>query len=196
MTADMTAAIEAVLQALTAEVKAVRLFQEHSARGPMAPEDDVRDPRIFFVPKTWKGSLAFKGLVMSQCSPEFLDVYSSALRYLALIQKDEEQRYNGKLKWRFTAADAARANRWAWRLRLGWQWADKPVPKPFSQPTANPFATPTRTSSVEGQEDVAFSLARDIRHENAFDEDAPLQPATKETTNGDFDDERDEWQLR
>ncbi|HWL89085.1 MAG TPA: hypothetical protein VNO21_24955 [Polyangiaceae bacterium] len=124
------------LRAIRHEVGITRVLAEASLGDAIAPEDDMEDPIVRFNPNSWKGD-SYKLEPFSKCSPEFLEHLARALSTMALRNKEMGKRYNGKPTWPFTLQTAARARRWALRMRLGWtptRAPDKPAGNPFRRP--------------------------------------------------------------
>jgi len=110
----------AELTALREQVRDLHVFSEAMSRGLIAPESDTSDINVRFIPSRWKGAMTMRGQPMSHCPPEFLDEYCAALKFISQKEREERKLYNGKPVWQRTAADAARAARWAYRLRTGY----------------------------------------------------------------------------
>lgn len=159
------------VRTLRREVRHVAIFQEIVARGQVGPEDDDRDPKVRFDPKQWRGK-SCKGSLMSACTPEFLLTYARAMSSIAAEERITKREYNGKLSWIYTSLDAARARRWAYRLRTGWVPAVQP-----QKTTSKPFATenepkPFAHDDRGDEEDTSFGFGANAtaEHEPA-DED-------------------------
>lgn len=128
----MTATLDTVaslLEALISEVKLSRLVWEAHQCGVVAPPNDTEDPKVMFVPKSWRGQ-DFKGATYSECSPEFLDQLASALTNIASNEKAERKLYKNRPAYVYSLQKAGRARRWALRMRMGWT----PPPKAAATP--------------------------------------------------------------
>lgn len=76
------------------------------------------DPKVTMNPRDWTGE-SCKGLLMSECPPDFLDLYASALDYFAQKAEETGETYNNKPTAPRKRQDAARARGWAKRIREG-----------------------------------------------------------------------------
>lgn len=77
------------------------------------------DPKIRVNPRDWTGD-SMKGRTMSECSPEFLDIYAKALDYFAQRAEANNETYNGQPTAPRDREHAAKARAWAKRKRDGW----------------------------------------------------------------------------
>ncbi len=122
-----------VLRSIDASLKQlVQIAQKrHQPAAPIngstiAPDSDLDgkygDEDVKFIPRDWSGHREHKGMKMSACSPEFLDVLAASYDYFA--QKNTLEgatATNGKPKADYDRRSAARARGWATRLRSGWK---------------------------------------------------------------------------
>jgi len=77
------------------------------------------DEQVKFSPRDWTGA-DIKGLPMSNCPPEALDLLANAFDFFA--KKNEGKMTDkGKPKSDFDKRSASRARGWAIRLRAGWK---------------------------------------------------------------------------
>lgn len=158
----MTPAEELLVQVLE-EVRATRLLIEARAEGPLATDADVDDqygdPAVKFDPKGWRGA-AHKGLKMSACAPQFLDAYARTLDVMARKDDEKKRLYKGRPASRYSRIDAARARRWAYRIRCGYvsparaeaekAAAEAPAekPNPFAKPAPPPVEPPANAGDA------------------------------------------------
>lgn len=83
------------------------------------------DPEVKKNPKRWLGPTCV-GKKLSQCPPEFLDVFANAKEYQAEMETKDAGAAEGeakatKLKYAsYSKLDAKRARAWARRIRGGW----------------------------------------------------------------------------
>jgi len=135
-----------VMQALLAEIRALRLLTEARGAGPLVPDHEADErvggnPVVRFDPKSWSGP-SFKGKKYADAPPEYLDLLASALTQMAAKAAAAGEMYKGKPSAPYRYKDAARARRWAYRKRTGWVAPEKPAngfgsgaaaeePKPF-----------------------------------------------------------------
>lgn len=113
---DLLRSIDASLKALLAQTRA-------SQPKPVASDRDLDgkygDPQVKFNPRDWTGD-SCKGLRMSQCPADFLDMLASTFDYFAQqAEKNNERTNNNKPVADYKRADAARARGWAQRNRNG-----------------------------------------------------------------------------
>jgi hypothetical protein len=79
------------------------------------------DPEVRFTPRDWTGEPT-KGLRMSQCDPDALDLLAEAYDYFAAkADEDGETTTSGKPTAPYKRKDAARARGWSARIRGGWR---------------------------------------------------------------------------
>jgi hypothetical protein len=76
------------------------------------------DPEVKFNPRDWTGE-PIKGLHMSACPAEALDMLAETFDYFAQKAEETNEVYNGKLVAPYKRIDAARARGWAARIRAG-----------------------------------------------------------------------------
>lgn len=111
-----------LLEAILAEVKFIASIARKHAPPEIASDKDLDskygDPEIRFDPKDWTGD-SCKGLRMSECPAEFLDMIAETFDYFARKAEDEHEHYNGKPTAPLKRKDAARARGWARRVRAG-----------------------------------------------------------------------------
>lgn len=111
-----------LLEAILAEVKFIASVARKQAPPEIASDKDLDskygDPEIRFDPKDWTGD-SCKGLRMSECPAEFLDMIAETFDYFARKAEDENEHYNGKPTAPLKRKDAARARGWARRVRAG-----------------------------------------------------------------------------
>lgn len=171
---------EELLVQVLEEVRATRLLIEARAEGPLATDADVDDqygdPAVKFDPKGWRGP-AHKGLKMSACAPEFLDAYARTLDVMAKKDDEKKRLYKGRPASRYSRIDAARARRWAYRIRCGYvstarseaekAAAEAPAakPNPFAKPAPAPVEPPPNAGDAwlppEPPESYASESERD-----------------------------------
>jgi hypothetical protein len=85
------------------------------------------DPVLTNVPRDWTGG-NFKGLPLSSCPPELLDLAVEQYEYWAdKAEANKELTSSGKPRAFYNRADAARARGWARRLRAGWVRPTRPA---------------------------------------------------------------------
>lgn len=183
--ADLTVIADALSKLLAQsaeqarELRALRLLIEARAEGPLASDSDVDgergDPKVRFDPKGWRGE-SCRGRKMSACPPAFLDELARALTSMAANEDAEKKMWRGKPESIQTRRDAARARRWAYRLRTGWTAPSVPA-------TANGAGSgPTSAAEAFTKANV-FDAAPgldpfDRAHGDAWEptDDAPEQP--------------------
>jgi len=74
---------------------------------------------VKFDPRDWRGD-SCKGLRLSQCPADFLDMLAGTLDYLAeKAERTNEQTTGGKAVAPYKRKDAARCRGWAARVRAG-----------------------------------------------------------------------------
>lgn len=79
------------------------------------------DPVVKFNPRDWSGD-SCKGLPMSQCPAEFLEMLAGTFDYFAKKAEETGETTNaGKPVAPYKRKDAARARGWALRIRNGWK---------------------------------------------------------------------------
>jgi hypothetical protein len=128
----------ALLRSIDASLKAL-VASQPAGNGPQIADDrdldsQYGDPTVKFNPRDWHGD-SCKGLAMSQCPPEFLDLIAQTFDYFAKkADESGETTTTGKLVAPYKRKDAARARGWALRLRNGW----KPDALP-TQPVSSGF---------------------------------------------------------
>jgi hypothetical protein len=93
------------------------------------------DEKVRFDPRDWKGTPQ-KGLTMSRCLPEFLELYAETMTYFASKQTDAK-------KAGFDKKTAARALGWARRIRGGWRPPPAAPAPSFGGGTGGGFGTPS-----------------------------------------------------
>lgn len=94
-----------------------------SSVGTVASDKDLDgqygNPVVRFDPRDWVGP-SFKGCHMSECPPDYLDLYANAKDYFGQKAEDEgKTTAKGKPVASYERADAARARGWAKRIREG-----------------------------------------------------------------------------
>ena len=116
--------IDASLRELVSISKARRAAPSAGAAGPsVAPDSDLDsqwgNEKVKADPRDWTGP-SFKGRLMNECPPDFLDQYAGLMDFFAEkntgIKTDK-----GADKSAFDRRSAARARGWAARLRSGWK---------------------------------------------------------------------------
>lgn len=132
----------ALLRSIDATLKALLVFFQNGAAavGPnVASDHDLDgkfgDEEVRFNPRDWTGEPRLKGLRMSQCPAEALDMLADA--YASFARKNEKAGAvtdQGKPKAEFDRRSEARARGWAARVRAG------KVPAPSCDPGAEPSA--------------------------------------------------------
>lgn len=114
-----------LLRSIDASLKAL-LRQQGGAPGADVADDrdldsQYGDPAVKFNPRDWHGD-SCKGLTMSQCPTEFLDLLAGTFDYFAKkAEASNETTTSGKPVAPYKRKDAARARGWAARKRSGWQ---------------------------------------------------------------------------
>jgi hypothetical protein len=113
--------IDATMKAMLALAQKREAKVRAAAPKEVASDKDLDskygDPIIKFNPRDWTGR-PYKGMPMSECPPEFLDLAAETLDYFASqAEAKNEQTSKGKPAAPFKRADAARARGWAQRLR-------------------------------------------------------------------------------
>lgn len=103
------------------------LAQRAAAKAPKAIADDrdldsqYGNPQVRFDPRDWSGSRC-KGKRMSECPPEFLDMYADAKEFFGQkAEKEGKVTDKNKPVAPYEYKDAARARGWAKRIREGKQ---------------------------------------------------------------------------
>jgi hypothetical protein len=130
-----------ILKRLEAKVDKLIAAQPIQAASDRELDSSFGNPKIKFNPKQWHGA-GYKGALMSECEPEFLDIYAEALLYSADHPKpDADPKY---ADW--NRKDAARAAGWGKRLR------STPSPPLRQAPRAAP-----RTPAPQDGEDIPLS---------------------------------------
>jgi len=76
------------------------------------------NPEVRLNPRDWPGP-SCKGLRMSECPSEFLDMLAETFDYFAQKAEETGELYNGKPTAPYKRKDAARARGWAARIRSG-----------------------------------------------------------------------------
>jgi hypothetical protein len=114
----------------------VRLLQSRDQRSAgngneVADDRDLDgkygDPEVKFEPRDWHGENC-KGLRMSECPAEFLEMIAGTFDYFARkADENNELANNGKPVAPYKRRDAARARGWALRKRNGWRSASAPL---------------------------------------------------------------------
>jgi hypothetical protein len=115
-----------VLRSIDASLKALVVFATARASKtsgkPVASDADLDgkhgDPIVKFDPRDWSGN-SCKGLPMSACPPEFLDLLAETFDYFASEAERKNELWNDKPVAPYKRADAARARGWAKRIREG-----------------------------------------------------------------------------
>jgi hypothetical protein len=115
-----------------------RVTQAASKPGPAVASDrdldgQYGDPEVKFTPRDWTGAPC-KGLHMSQCEADCLEMLAEAFDYFAQkAEENHEETASGKPVAQYKRMDAARARGWAKRVREGHvpakattTWADEP----------------------------------------------------------------------
>lgn len=130
----------ALLRSIDASLKRL-VAQQPAAPGHEVADDrdldsQYGDPVVKFNPRDWHGD-SCKGLAMSQCPPEFLDMLAGTFDYFAKkADESGETTTSGKPVAPYKRKDAARARGWAARKRNGWKPAellvDEPAPIDFN----------------------------------------------------------------
>lgn len=129
-----SAAVLAVLKSIDATLKEMlAVAKARKAAPPAAPaqqssgsvasdadlDSQYGDPQVTFNPRDWPGT-SCKGLQMSQCPAEFLDMIAETFEYFARkAEENNETTSSGKPVAGFKRKDAARARGWAKRVREG-----------------------------------------------------------------------------
>jgi len=141
-----------LLQSIDASLKAL-LRQSAGGGGGLEVADDrdldsqYGDPQVKFNPRDWRGD-SCKGLTMSQCPAEFLDLLAGTFEYFAKqAEANNEETASGKPVALYKRKDAARARGWAKRIRGGWKADAGPEPGPIDPAYNGGF-------DVSGFEDV------------------------------------------
>lgn len=93
---------------------------QQAVASPRDLDGKYGDPEIKFEPRDWQGD-SCKGLHMSQCPAEFLDLIAETFDYFAQkAAESNELTSSGKPVADYKRKDAARARGWAARIRTGW----------------------------------------------------------------------------
>jgi hypothetical protein len=126
------------LKRLEAKVDKLIAAQPVQAASDRELDSSYGNPKIKFSLRQWTGR-DYKGALMSECEPEFLDMYAEALLYSADHPKpDADPKYTD-----WNRKDAARAAGWARRLRA----APAAPPRP-----ARPRAAPRPPPPQDGED--------------------------------------------
>lgn len=105
--------IDASLKLLVRQQQGVEVADDRDLDGRYG------NPTVKFIPRDWSGADC-RGLPMSDCPAEFLDVFATTLDYLARKADDKnETTSGGKPVSEYKRRDAARARGWAKRIRAG-----------------------------------------------------------------------------
>lgn len=107
---------------------------EHAGTASEADLDGkYGNEKIKFDPRDWTGD-SFKGKLMSEAQPGYLDLLASAYDFFAeKNDRTKEVTDKGVAKSTYDRRTAARARGWAARLREGWT---APVAPAFGEPEA------------------------------------------------------------
>lgn len=96
------------------------------------------DPEVKFTPRDWTGAPC-KGLRMSQCEADCLELLADAFDYFAeKAEENGEMTTAGKPVADYKRMDAARARGWAKRIRDGIHTPPKPQAPPIWAGTDDP----------------------------------------------------------
>lgn len=143
------------------------------------------DPAVRKDPKSWKGPPC-SGRTLSQCPPEYLDVYSNAKEYQAEKERDEAgtieepEAKKKKLQYAgYSLLDAKRARAWARRIRSGWKAPEKPPPADWKSPSNGTATGPSESWKTpapsepkpNSPEDVGFAPPRDDERRDEWDDE-------------------------
>lgn len=105
----------AKLDAILTDLQTIKEFM-----GIVVPDKELDspkgDPVVPFNPKGWSGD-AYKGMPMSSCPPDFLDVLANSLDWMAQKEEQEGKEWDGKPQAPFTRRKARFARAWAARHR-------------------------------------------------------------------------------
>lgn len=135
MSDDRVAKLEARVAELEKVISAMRaVFVGGPTAAEGASERDLDgqygDPEVRMIPHDWTGTGVSKGMRLSRCPADFLDLYAGTMDYFA--KKNDEKgekdnKGNPKSRWDRKAAGLARG--WARRIRAGWA-PPPPAPAP------------------------------------------------------------------
>ena len=132
------------------------------------------DPEVKKNPKRWVGP-SFVGKKLSQCPPEFLDVFANAKEFQAEMETKDAAELDGdakaeKLKYaRYSRLDAKRARAWARRIRGGWTPPAQPA-APAASWKADAPAADWRAPAAPSSEPKSNSPA-DVGYPSEWDND-------------------------
>lgn len=140
---DVLVSIDTTLKAI---LNAMRAAQPKEVASDADLNGQYGDPLIRAKdPRDWTGP-SMMGLTLSQCPPEYLDLWAERMDFFADdAERTGQVTTSGKPVAPYNRKDAARARGWAKRIRDGWK---PPTAPPLSAAaasgmnTANPFATP------------------------------------------------------
>jgi hypothetical protein len=114
----------ALLRSIDASLKQLLAFHRVAQPKPVASDRDLDgphgDPVVKFLPRDWNGDQRFKGLRMSECPAQLLELLAETFDYFGdKAERENEQTNAGKPVAPYKRADAARARGWAKRVRDG-----------------------------------------------------------------------------
>ncbi len=115
------------LLSIDATLKELLALSKSKRATTPAPQDDADldtkagDETVKFNPRDWTGQ-PLKGLRMSECPPEALDLLANSFDYFARKNDDTNAvDSKGNPKSRYDRQSARRARGWSARLRAGWK---------------------------------------------------------------------------
>jgi len=116
---DYLKSIDATLkQILTLSRQRTAKKADHAVASDEDLDGKYGDPEVKFDPRDWPGP-SCKGLRMSECPADFLDMIAETFDYFAQKAEETGEEYNGKPVAPYKRKDAARARGWAARIRSG-----------------------------------------------------------------------------
>ena len=160
------AALEARIVALEAVIASLRSAFGGGGAGAnggarVAPDVDLdgrwgdEEIRIGTV-RGWEGR-SMKGYRMSDCPPEFLDLFADAMTWFAKKADEKNEMWKGTPVSKYNLRSAGRARGWAARLRSGWT---RPPQQTQAAPEGRPSwmdAAPPQ-GSAPSEEDLRFPV--------------------------------------
>lgn len=123
----------------------------------IAPASDLDgrygDPEVRYDPRDWTGD-SFIGALLSQCTPEYLDVLAESFdSYADWADREGKTTNAGKPVGPYKRRDASRARGWAARLRAGWQ---PPVDEAWAESRAQETSGFPSDSAPLTDDDIPF----------------------------------------
>lgn len=115
---DSLKSIDGTLKALLALSRARTAKKAPEIASDADLDGKYGNPEVRFDPRDWPAE-SCKGLRMSECPADFLDMLAETFDYFAAKAEETNEQYNGKPVAPYKRKDAARARGWAKRIREG-----------------------------------------------------------------------------